>query len=435
MKPLFSLVALSLLLGTFASSAKADSIATNPPILWPFPEPPSYSDWNTTTINGLSEGLVYGSYIDTNWNTVGFTFDGRNYITVTNPSSAEFTEVTGYSGGTVAGNYQDGSNWNTHGFLFDGTNYTVIDEPNAAGYTQITGYSAGLIAGNYTDTNGVSYGFLFDGTNYTVIEDPVSAGIGATTVNGISEGVIYGSYNDTNWNTHGFLFDGTNYTTLDDPQADNGPVSYMRGNTILPGARITQVTAYLRGIAAGNYQAGITFAGAKAPPGYAVPMFVVTVGLSHGFFFDGTNYTSFDLPNGYNTRIAGYSEGKVVGTYCTGNSAHNFLYDGTNTIEISVPQAQTNSLNSPIFFNFSAPSKGAPKPTPKPSPTATPAGKPKPTPTATPAPTATPKPAATPKPTATPKVTPKPSPSPKPTSTPKPKPKATPKTAPSPAFS
>ena len=438
MKPLSFFVAFSLLLGSFASSAKADSTATNLaagtnlfanpiivainlPILWPFPEPPRYSNWNTTTIKGLSEGLVYGSYIDTNWNTAGFTFDGTNYTTVTNPNSSGFSEITGYSAGVLAGNYQDSSNGNTHGFLFDGTNYTTIDAPNAAGYTQITGYSAGIIAGNYYDTNWVTHGFSYDGTNYREIDDPASVGIGATTVNGIGDGVVYGSYTDTNWNTHGFLFDGAKYTTLDDPKADHGPVSYMRGNTILPGARITEVTAYSGGIAAGNFQEGTTAAGAKAPPGCAVPMFMCLVGLSHGFFYDGTNYTSFDIPGGYNTRIAGYSAGKVVGTFCTNNSSLNFFYDGTNTIEISVPQAETNSLNSPIFLNFSEPVKGAPKPTPKPSPTATPA--------ATPKPTATPKPSATPntkhpKPTATPKSKPSPTPNSKhllrPTPTPTP---------------
>ena len=292
----------------------------------PIPVDPVSTNWitnctlgsnTTTTVNGISGGVIFGSYVDSSSMTEGFSWDGTNYTTIDNPSSSGFTEIRGFSGGIYAGNFTD-SNGVTHGFLFDGTNYTTVDDPEASGYTSIVGYNGGAYVGNYTDTNYVSQGFLYDGTNYTTIVDPDSAD-GSVYLNGFSDGVIFGSYSDTNYVTHGFLYDGTNYTTIDYPGAPS----------------FTEVTADSGGVVAGNY--------------------TDTNGSTHGFLYDGTNYTTVDEPQAASyTTLTGASDTSYVGNYTdTNGSTHGFLYDGTNFTTIDDPEAgqiQYWTSWSPLMF-------------------------------------------------------------------------------------
>ena len=274
------------------------------PVLFTFPPIRFWNDSTTnttTTVTGLSEGVIFGSYVDKNSMTAGFAFDGTNYTTIDHPEASGFTEVRGYSAGIYAGNFTD-ANGLTHGFLYDGTNYTTVDEPSANGYTFITGYSGGAYVGNYYDSNYVSQGFVYDGANYTTFTNPNSAD-GSAYINGFSDGVIYGSYNDTNYVTHGFIYDGTSYTTIDYPGSP----------------WFTEVTGNSAGVVAGNY--------------------TDTNGATHGFLYDGTNYTSVDEPsaNCY-TSITGLSAGSYVGNYSDANgSSHGFLYDGTNYTTVDDP--------------------------------------------------------------------------------------------------
>jgi hypothetical protein len=281
---------------------------------------------STTTVSGISGGVIFGSFVDSSVMTEGFSSDGTNYTTIDHPEASGFTEVRGFSGGVYAGNFTD-SNGLTHGFLFDGTNYTTVDAPSANGYTSITGFHNGAYVGNYIDTNWTSLGFVYDGTNYTTFVHPDAAN-GSASLNGFSEGVTFGSYTDTNYVTHGFLYDGTNYTSIDYP-----------GSSFF-----TEVTGYSGGSVTGN--------------------FIDTNGLTHGFLFDGINYTTVDAPsaNGY-TSITGADAGTYAGNYIdVDGSTHGFLYDGTNYTVIDAPLAA--QIPCWIAWDFRGASSGVVKKNP-----------------------------------------------------------------------
>ena len=76
-----------------------------------------------------SNGLIYGSYTDSNNITGGFIDGGTNYISATNPLSGEFMGKSGDSKGSLPGSYFD-SNHPGYGSLFNGSNSTATDERN-----------------------------------------------------------------------------------------------------------------------------------------------------------------------------------------------------------------------------------------------------------------------------------------------------------------
>ena len=285
--------------------------------------------YSITTVTGISGGVTFGSYLDSSGMTEGFSFDGSNYTTIDHPDASDFSEVRGYSRGTYAGNFT-GSNGVMHGFLFDGTNYTTIDEPNAIGYTSITGFEGTSYVGNYYDANWISKGFVFDGTSYSTLVEP-DAVDGTTFVNGVSGGIIFGNYTDANYVTHGFLYDGTSYTTIDMPNAN--------GYTAITGVD------------------GTSFVGNYYDTNWAM----------HGFIFDGTNYSTIDVDTNSitigsgnpvtspttSTWITGFSGVSFVGNYYDVNgSTHGFLYDGTNYTPIDEPNAGAIPILSYCFDGY-----------------------------------------------------------------------------------
>jgi hypothetical protein len=69
----------------------------------------------------------------------------------------------------------------------------------------------------------------------------------------------------------------------------------------------------------------------------------------HGFLYDGTNWTTLDMPTAATTRITGISGNKIVGTYREATDAspgmsHGFLYDGTNWITLDNPNVEETAI-------------------------------------------------------------------------------------------
>lgn len=52
-----------------------------------------------------------------------------------------------------------------------------------------------------------------------------------------------------------------------------------------------------------------------------------SLGVTHGFLFDGAAYTTLDIPGADHTEAYGVSGSKVVGYYNDGTGSHGFLYD------------------------------------------------------------------------------------------------------------
>ena len=46
---------------------------------------------------------------------------------------------------------------------------------------------------------------------------------------------------------------------------------------------------------------------------------------THGFLYDGTTYTTFDVPGATSTSIFGIDGSNIVGIYYSGSSHHGFL--------------------------------------------------------------------------------------------------------------
>jgi hypothetical protein len=59
-----------------------------------------------------------------------------------------------------------------------------------------------------------------------------------------------------------------------------------------------------------------------------------SVGVEHGFLYDGTNWTTLDYPEAVKTRAYGISGNRIVGTY---NGDRGFVYDGTTWTTLSYP--------------------------------------------------------------------------------------------------
>jgi hypothetical protein len=110
-----------------------------------------------THINGISEGVIYGSFSPASNNLVrGFIYSKSGFGAVRYPGSS-FSEVTGYSQGLVAGNFVD-TNGLWHGFYWSSGTSTNYDYPNSS-YTHFASYNNGMIMGNYLDTNGFMQNF------------------------------------------------------------------------------------------------------------------------------------------------------------------------------------------------------------------------------------------------------------------------------------
>ena len=165
-------------------------------------------------------GLVVGRYSKGD-STLGFLFDGTNYVTIMR-DGATLTAITGINdAGTMVGNYYDAAGL-LHGFVSaDGVDFLTLDFPGARpNTTGIQGINnRGEIVGLYYDSVGAARGFIYDRGEYTPFDVPNAAW---TLVIGINDaGALVGAFKDTNAGNayHGFIFDSGSYSVIDFPDA------------------------------------------------------------------------------------------------------------------------------------------------------------------------------------------------------------------------
>ena len=259
-----------------------------------------------------------------------------NYRIIEYPGASS-TFITGISGSTVVGYYQDSSHVDK-GFVLNGSNYTQLTLPVTSYGIYINGINGSTMFGSYmySTVNGVTYGrgFAYDGTNFTSYEHPLSAVTdndnpsrntpANTAVNGIVGSTVFGSYTTllplSQTSTQlGFVYDGTNYTT------------YER-----PGALSTQIRAISNGVIYGTYamqtgpQRGFKLVGGQyydfgpdnsimsmpfgASGNNVVGFYLGTDYIQHGYIYDGSTFTTFD-----------YSSPGVIGTGLLGISGNTLL--------------------------------------------------------------------------------------------------------------
>ena len=59
---------------------------------------------------------------------------------------------------------------------------------------------------------------------------------------------------------------------------------------------------------------------------------------THGFSYDGSNYTTLDVPGASNTYALDIDDSNIVGWHLDGNY-HGFIYDGSSYTTLDVPGA------------------------------------------------------------------------------------------------
>lgn len=137
-------------------------------------------------------------------------------------------------------------------------------------------------------------GWLYDGTAYQVIQVPWG---GVTIPHDVSGNNIVGVSGNSS-----FLFDGASYTKLTHPLGTNG----TNANSV-DGSNIV---------------------------GY----YTDSSSLTHGFLYNGTSYTTLDVPGAKNTFAYGIDATNVVGYYTDSkNRTHGFVYNGTSYTTLDDP--------------------------------------------------------------------------------------------------
>lgn len=245
-----------------------------------------------TFINGISGNSMVGYYRTSSnfqlWR--GFVSDGVHNVSLDAPLGVMGTEAFGIAGSKIVGFYTDAANKN-HGFVYDGSSYTTIDDPLGVNGTQAYGISGNKIVGTYSDAASKVHGFLYDGSSYTTIDNP--AGTTSTQLYGISGSNMVGYYTSPAA-TRGFTYNGTTFTLLDPTYVKPFGIS---GSSIVG-----------------------TFGGTILP--FTPP---------HGFLFDGSAYTTLDVPFalssvGYGTVAHGVSGSTIVGYYqASTGRVHGFI--------------------------------------------------------------------------------------------------------------
>jgi hypothetical protein len=174
--------------------------------------------WEKSMKNAIEKRLLTTSFAILMVFVLGDRAMALTFTTFDHPLGINGTYACGVSQGTVVGYYMD-SDYDSHGFSLVGSTYKAIEVPDSM-MTECHGVDNGKIVGCYrSNSNGAYHGFVYDGTSYTTIDDPDAPSWGATLACGISGKNIVGYYVDELNKNHGFLFDGSSYQQLDCPFA------------------------------------------------------------------------------------------------------------------------------------------------------------------------------------------------------------------------
>jgi hypothetical protein len=227
----------------------------------------------TTAAYGIDDTNIVGYYTTGSYaSRRGFLYDGSTF-TILNVPGSTFTDARGIDGTNIVGCY-GGADGYTHGFIYDGTTYTTLDMPGEYN-TTLTGINGTNIVGNYIGADYYNHAFLYDGANFISINVPDSQ---STSANGIDRTTIVGEYYYTTGPTYAFLYDGSSYMTLASVSSNTLASMYARG---VDGAHIVGI----------NWD-----------------------GYNQGFLFDGSTYTTLNVPGIYGTYANGIDGSTIVGS-------------------------------------------------------------------------------------------------------------------------
>ena len=264
----------------------------------------------------------------------GVVYDGTKWTTI-EPPEANHSGVEGIDGTNLVGFYTTTGLAGTHyGFLYDGTSYTNIIPPGSVN-TSVQDIDGSNLVGQYraaSDASGVGHGFHYDMDTKTWTM-PIDAP-GATTVTyveGIDGSNLVGGYwgADSRW--HGFLYDlATEDWTwpLDAPGATHTFVHGIDGSTLVgrwsEGDLRSGSHSFIYDLTTKDWTVALDYPGAThttviydTDGGNHVGSysFVSHTGPWHGFVYDGTKWTTYDMPGMASTAFHGCDGSNLVGNY------------------------------------------------------------------------------------------------------------------------
>jgi hypothetical protein len=261
--------------------------------------------------------------------TSGRAFAAYLFTDVSNPNDTAFTQLLGINNSsTIAGYWGDGTVVPNHGFTLTLPNSFTPENFPGAVQTQVVGINDnGDTAGFYIDTAGNTHGFTKIGGTFATVDDPASPTFNQLLgINNAGEAAGYYQLGS------GMSITQFAYTAM-------GGTFTSLASFLPMGTTISQATDVNNaGIVSGFFgssgfllNAGVlttvNFPGAMSTQalglnnkGDVVGDFVDSMGVMHGFVFDGTNYTEVDAPNSTSTTINGINDkGQIVGFFTDAN--------------------------------------------------------------------------------------------------------------------
>jgi PEP-CTERM motif len=236
---------------------------------------------------------------------------------VVSPGDPAFTQLLGINNSSViAGYFGDGVVVPNNGFtLVLPGSYTPENFP-AATQTQVIGINnTGWNDGFYVDTAGVTHGFTFNGS-FTTVDAPGTAFNQLLGINDSLTAVGYSSVDPTGMTKQLAFYES------------GGTFHYL--SSFLPS-----------GI--GNAQAvGINGAGLE------VGFYTDSMGVLHGFLFNGTSASTLDYPGAMDTQAFGINNhGEIVGDYIDSMGImHGFTYQSGGWTTLDDPNGVgTTTIN------------------------------------------------------------------------------------------
>jgi len=258
---------------------------------------------------GINDGgLIVGGCNDANQNDVvrGFLYDGGRFTEI------YFPTIRGEAAEVARSHYQDAPYGQFPPLL-------PLRPTVSGGIVPQDVNINGQVTGSYFHA-GRLRGFLKEHGVVTSISFPNATLTEAVGLN--DAGHVVGDYRGADGVFHGFLFANGVYTTF--------------------GADLGAADVNNAGLIVGCYAS-----------------------CSRGFLYDGSTFTSIDVPGAIVTQLSGINDvGHMVGNYYDGTSLRGFVYDGTTFETIEVPGAfltqvsKVNNLGHVVGHYVTEPSPG-----------------------------------------------------------------------------
>ena len=238
-----------------------------------------------------------------------------SFLSVANPNDTAFTQLLGINNAsTIAGYWGDGTVVPNHGFTLVLPNSFTSENFPGAGQTQAIGINnTGWTDGFYVDSVGTTHGFTFNGASFSTVDAP---GTAFNQLLGINDGLR-----------------AIGYSSLD-PTGMTLQRSYM-----VSGTTFTYLDGFLP-MGVGNNQAvGINNAG------LVVGFYADSMGVFHGYLFNGTTAMTLDHPSAMGTQAFGINNhGEIVGDYTDSMGVmQGFVYQGGVFHTVDAPKGVAGS--------------------------------------------------------------------------------------------